>query len=290
MTVAIYGRQIEPGHLPAVVGLLELLHRHHIAVLVHRSFAAYLPAGAAGYDVFTGLPADVSCLISLGGDGTFLESVGLACYSQTPVFGINAGRLGFLSTVPLSDAEEAVTALLQHDFRIEARTLLKVSGDFLPAGDSPYALNDVGVQRLHPSLVTVRVAINGEALPDYWADGLLVATPTGSTAYSMSAGGPIAAPDSQCLIITPIASHNLNMRPLVVADSAHIALQVTCRKGVAVISIDNRTYETPSGAGISIEKAPYPAKIVRLHKSSFFNTLCEKLSWGYDKRNANVNH
>ncbi|MDR3184070.1 MAG: NAD(+)/NADH kinase [Prevotellaceae bacterium] len=286
MTVALYGRQIEPGHLPEVICLLQLLNQHHIDVLVHRSFAAYLPAGAARYDTFTELPAGIHCLISLGGDGTFLESVGIACYSHTPVFGINAGRLGFLSTVPLSNAGEAVNALLHHDYRIEERTLLKVSGEFLPPGDSPYALNDVGVQRLQLALVTVRVTINGEALPDYWADGLLVATPTGSTAYSMSAGGPVAAPDSQSLIITPIASHNLNMRPLVVADSAHIKLQVANRKGAAVVSLDNRTYEVPSGTEIRIEKAPYTAKLIRLHRSSFFGTLCEKLSWGYDKRNT----
>jgi NAD+ kinase len=286
MVVALYGRQIEPAHIPDVVGLLQQLNRHRVTVFVHRSFAACLPAGAAHYEIFTGLPAGVHCLISLGGDGTFLESVGLACYSHTPVFGINTGRLGFLSTVPLSDAEEAIDALLHNDYRMEERTLLKASGDFLPAGDSPYALNDVGVQHFHPSLVTVRVTINGEALPDYWADGLLVATPTGSTAYSMSAGGPIVAPDSRSLIITPIASHNLNMRPLVVADSAVIKLQVFSRKDVAVISIDNRTYEAPSGTGVQLEKASYTAKIVRLHKSSFFSTLCEKLSWGYDKRNA----
>jgi NAD+ kinase len=144
----------------------------------------------------------------------------------------------------------------------------------------------VGVQHFHPSLVTVRVTVNEEALPDYWADGLLVATPTGSTAYSMSAGGPIVAPDSQSLIITPIASHNLNMRPLVIADSARIKLQIITRRGVAIISIDNRVYEVPSGTGIELEKAAYTAKIIRLRESSFFNTLCEKLSWGYDKRNA----
>jgi NAD+ kinase len=272
--------------LPEVIRLLQLLNRHRVSVFVHRSFASYLPAGATRYDIFTELPAGAHCLISLGGDGTFLESIGLACYSHTPVFGINTGRLGFLSTVSLSDSERVVNALLQHDYRIEARTLLKVSGDFLPAGDSPYALNDVGVQHLHPSLIAVRVTVNEEKLPDYWADGLLVATPTGSTAYSMSAGGPIVAPDSQTLLITPMASHNLNMRPLVIADSARIKLQVVSRKGVAVVSIDNRIYEVPSGTEIQLEKAAYAAKIIRLHESSFFGTLCEKLSWGYDKRNA----
>ena len=286
MLVALYGRQIEPVDLPEVIRLLQWLNRHDVTVHVHQSFAAYLPAGGARYDLFTELPAGIHCLISLGGDGTFLESVGLACYSHTPVFGINTGRLGFLSTVPLRHFEKALHALLHHDYRIEARALLKVSGSFLPAGDSPYALNDVGVQHFHPSLVTVRVTVNEEALPDYWADGLLVATPTGSTAYSMSAGGPIVAPDSQSLIITPIASHNLNMRPLVIADSARIKLQIITRRGVAIISIDNRVYEVPSGTGIELEKAAYTAKIIRLRESSFFNTLCEKLSWGYDKRNA----
>jgi NAD+ kinase len=286
MVVALYGRQVEPVDLPEIIRLLQWLNRHEVTVLVHRSFAAYLPAGAARYDVFAELPADVHCLISLGGDGTFLESIALACYSHTPVFGINTGRLGFLSTVPLSYSEKALNALLHHDYRVEARTLLEVSGSFLPASDSPYALNDVGVQHFHPSLVTVRVTVNDEKLPDYWADGLLVATPTGSTAYSMSAGGPIVAPDSQSLIITPVASHNLNMRPLVIADSARIKLQVVSRKGVAAISIDNRLYEVPSGTEIQLEKAAYTAKIIRLHESSFFSTLCDKLSWGYDKRNA----
>ncbi|MDR3180968.1 MAG: NAD(+)/NADH kinase [Prevotellaceae bacterium] len=286
MVVAIYGRQIAPAALPEVIRLLQWLNQHDVKVLVHCSFAAYLPADAARYEAITELPADIHCLISLGGDGTFLESVGLACYSHTPVFGINTGRLGFLSTVPLCHSEEALHALLHHDYRIEERTLLKVSGRFLPASDSPYALNDVGVQHFHPSLVTVRVSVNDEALPDYWADGLLVATPTGSTAYSMSAGGPIVAPDSQSFIITPIASHNLNMRPLVIADSARIKLQIVSRKGVAMISIDNRLYEVPSGTEVQLEKAAYTAKIIRLHESSFFNTLCEKLSWGYDKRNA----
>jgi NAD+ kinase len=286
MLVAIYGRQIDSADLPEVVRLLQWLNQHGIAVLVHRSLTACLPADAAPYEIYAELPADVHCLISLGGDGTFLESVCLACYSHTPVFGINTGRLGFLSTVPLSHAEKAVNALLHRDYRIEERSLLKVSGQFLPASDSPYALNDVGIQRLHLSLVTVRVTVNGEKLPDYWADGLLVATPTGSTAYSMSAGGPIVAPDSQSFIITPIASHNLNMRPLVIADSAHIKLQVVSRKGVAVISIDNRIYEVPSETEIELEKAAYTAKIIRLHESSFFGTLCEKLSWGYDKRNS----
>ena len=285
MVVALYGRQVEPVDLPEVIRLLQWLNRHDVAALVHRSFAAYLPADAARYDIFTELPADIHCLISIGGDGTFLESVGLACYSHTPVFGINTGRLGFLSSVPLSHFEQALSALLHHDYRIEARTLLKVSGQFLPASDSPYALNDVGVQHFHPSLVTVRITVDEEKLPDYWADGLLVATPTGSTAYSMSAGGPVVAPGSQSFIITPIASHNLNVRPLVIADSAHIKLQVVSRRGVAVISIDNRLYEVPSGTEIHLEKAAYTAKIIRLRESSFFSTLCEKLSWGYDKRN-----
>ena len=286
MVVALYGRQIAPVDLPEVVRLLQWLNQHEVAALVHQSFAAYLPAGAARYGVVDELPADIHCLISLGGDGTFLESVGLACYSHTPVFGINTGRLGFLSTVPLRHFEKALQALLHHDYRVETRTLLKVSGPFLPAGDSPYALNDVGVQHFHPSLVTVRVSVNEEALPDYWADGLLVATPTGSTAYSMSAGGPVVAPDSQSFIITPIASHNLNMRPLVIADSARIKLQIVSRKGVAMVSIDNRVYEVPSGTEITLEKAAYTAKMIRLRESSFFSTLCEKLSWGYDKRNV----
>jgi NAD+ kinase len=254
-------------------------------IFVHQSFAAYLPTATTDFETYTQLPDDIHCLMSLGGDGTLLDSVRLAGCSGTPVLGINTGRLGFLSSVPLSDADKAVDALLNNNYRLEERTLLEVSGDFLPAGDSPYALNDIGIQRHHPSMIAIRVTINQEALPDYWADGLLLATPTGSTAYSMSAGGPIVAPDSQSIIITPIASHNLNIRPLVIADNAEVGVQVFTRKGAAVISLDNRIYDVPSGTEIQVRKANFTAKIIKLHRSSFFSALHEKLSWGIDKRN-----
>jgi len=286
--VALYGRRIHIDYLNDTLILLQLLHQRGIHVYVHKSFADCLPDTTVPYDTFTKLPDNIYCLMSLGGDGTLLDSVCLAGNSDTPVLGINTGRLGFLSSVPLSDAGNAVDALLNNDYRIEERLLLHVSGKFLPNDDSPYTLNDVGIQRHYPSMISLRLTINKETLPDYWADGLLVATPTGSTAYSMSAGGPIVSPDSQSILITPIASHNLNIRPLVIADDSEVDVQVITRKGGAVISLDTRMYEAPSGTVVHIRKADFKAKIIRLHQSSFFTTLHEKLLWGSDKRNTSL--
>jgi NAD+ kinase len=285
MTIAIYGQRIDPVYQPDILRLLQLLNKHNIRFFIHKTFLACLPEFHNTQEEFTALPSGIDCVISLGGDGTFLESVRLVGNSGIPVLGINIGRLGFLSTVPLDKMEDAMDALLQQKYDIEERTLLKASGSFLPSEVSPYALNEIGIQRHYPSVISIRLTINEETLPDYWADGLLIATPTGSTAYSMSVGGPIVVPDSKSFIISPIASHNLNIRPLVISDDAKLNVQAITRKGTAIFSVDNRLHEVDSGAEMHIQKANFTAKTIRLHGNSFFTTLHEKLSWGIDKRN-----
>ena len=288
MIIAINGQQIETAYLPAVVHLLKLFQEKNIKISVRPTLQQLLGNAGLHVEAFTKLPEDIDYLISLGGDGTFLDSIALVEKSGVPVLGINTGRLGFLSNITLEDCEKTVFNLLQKNYTIEERSLLKVSGDFLPSGDIPYALNEIGIQKRLPTMmISIKVSINGERLPDYWADGLLVSTPTGSTAYSMSVGGPIIVPEARCLLLSPIASHNLSTRPLVISDQSTIKMQVTTRYNTAaIISLDNRFYEVASGTEISIAKAAFTVKTVRLYGSSFFSTLQEKLLWGSDKRNA----
>jgi len=286
MVITINGRQVEAVYLPAIVYLLKLFQEKNIQILVHPALQRWLHDAGHCVESFVEVPKNTDYLISLGGDGTFLESVLLAEQSGIPILGINTGRLGFLSNITLDDIDKTVELLLQKQYTIEERSLLKLSGDFLPEGDIPYALNEIGVQKHLPAMITINVSIDGEQLPDYWADGLLVATPTGSTAYSMSVGGPIMVPDASCLLLSPIASHNLSIRPLVINDRSVIKMKVNTRHNTAIIRLDNRLYEVPSGTAISIEKAAFTVKTIRLHGSSFFSTLQEKLLWGNDKRNT----
>ncbi|MDR0295111.1 MAG: NAD kinase [Prevotellaceae bacterium] len=287
MLIAVNGRQVEAAYLPAVVHLLELLQKKNINISVAPALQQLLSDVGYRVESFVELPKNADYLISIGGDGTFLESVLLIAKSGIPVMGINTGRLGFLSNITLADCEKTISYLLQKKYTIEERSLLKVSGDFLPAGDIPYALNEIGIQkRMATIMINIKVSVNGEKLPDYWADGLLVSTPTGSTAYSMSVGGPIIVPEARCLLLSPIASHNLSTRPLIINDHSTIKVQANTRHNTIIISLDNRIYEVASGAKISIEKASFTVKTIRLYGSNFFSTLQEKLLWGSDKRNV----
>ncbi len=286
MRIAINGRQLAPTHLPEARRFIANLQAKGVAVFCCDRLAAQLPELSLPTIRCGQLPADLDYLISLGGDGTFLDSVLLVAGTHIPVLGINTGRLGFLSNIPLEESEQAINALLNNNYTLEERSMLHISGAFLSDTDIPYALNEIGIQKHLPAMISIRVRLNGERLPDYWADGLLVSTPTGSTAYSMSVGGPIMMPATKSLLLSPIASHNLSTRPLVIDDQAQLQLQVFTRHDTAVVSLDNRLYEVPSGAEIWIKKAPFTLKTIRLHGCSFFSTLHEKLLWGTDKRNT----
>ena len=227
---------------------------------------------------------DVELLLSVGGDGTFLSSSVHAAAKDIPVMGVNLGRLGFLSE---NRPEDVAGALLSGDYTVENRTMLKA--EVVTGQDDidswPYALNEMTVRRNGAAMLSVDVVIDGVCLPTYWADGLIVSTSSGSTAYSLSVGGPIVLPESKVLLVSPIAPHNLNMRPLVVPDTSEILLSMHSRDGKFEFSADNRTCELAEGVDIRISVAQFSLKRVRLNSSNFINALTEKLFWGEDVRN-----
>ena len=220
--------------------------------------------------------------LSVGGDGTFLSASICVAGSGIPVLGVNLGRMGFLSeNVP----EDVVDALNSGAYTYENRTLLEVCETSLPEDYWPFALNEVVVHRGSGSILGVDVCVNGMKLPTYWADGLLVATSSGSTAYSLSVGGPIVTPESKVLIISPIAPHNLNVRPLVVPDTSEIVLKFQSRDEHVIFSADNRMVEISSQEVVKISRASFCLKKVKLNNANFIQALTEKLFWGEDIRN-----
>ncbi len=224
-------------------------------------------------------------LLSVGGDGTFLSSSTMAAGCDIPILGVNLGRLGFLSENRPSAVAQAI---LSGDYTIENRVMLRaeVHADDAEINDWPYALNEFTVHRSGAAMLGVDVCIDGINLPTYWSDGLIVSTSSGSTAYSLSAGGPIVLPESKVLIITPIAPHNLNVRPLVVPDSSSISLRMQSRDANVTFTADNRTSSVPADSEIRISVAQFSLKRVRLNRSNFIDALTEKLFWGEDIRNV----
>ena len=234
------------------------------------------------------LPEDADMLLSIGGDGTFLSAAKYLAGRPIPVMGVNCGRMGFLSENRPCDVAQAI---LSGEYTVENRAMLKAeildhgTGDGSGIGVWPYALNEFTVHRSGAAMLGVDVTIDGVCLPTYWADGLIVSTSSGSTAYSLSAGGPIVLPESKVLIISPIAPHNLNVRPLVVPDSAEISLRLNSRDDKVILTADNRTSLVSSETQIRISVAQFSLKRVRLKRSNFIDALTEKLFWGEDVRN-----
>ena len=240
--------------------------------------------GCECYMVEDELASDTDMVLSVGGDGTFLSVSKLVADSGIPVVGVNSGRLGFLSE---NRPEDVAEALLSGDYTIEDRTLLcavPIDGEDC-RGEDVFALNEITVHRSGAAVLGVDVSIDGKMLPTYWADGLIVSTSSGSTAYSLSVGGPIVLPKAEVLIISPIAPHNLNVRPLVVPDSSEIMLSMQSRDGKCIFTADNMTRELPEGFKIKVSVARFSLRRVRLNKTDFINALTEKLFWGEDVRN-----
>lgn len=237
-------------------------------------------AGIEMYSIAEGLRDNTDMLLSFGGDGTFLTAAHLVCRAGVPVLGVNLGRLGFLSDAELTDVEEA---LISGNWKVESRTMIQANA----AGKCFNAINEVALRRIASGTLGVDVTVGEDKLPTYWADGLLVSTSTGSTAYCLSAGGPICSPELRAFIITPIAPHNLNLRPLVVPEDAVIVMSAFDRKNrKVVLSIDNMDFEIPAGEPVRISCAPFPLLRVVSGKSSFIDALRSKLLWGEDVRNT----
>lgn len=251
--------------------------------------AVVLPQGGT-FTSYEDLPQDVDLLIALGGDGTFLNALTFIRDRHIPVAGINFGRLGFLTTGIVSeDADNGwMDALFSGKYRVEERTLLEVSCPGIAGQIYPYAMNEVTLQRLDPHMLGVDLRINGAALPTYWADGLVISTVTGSTAYSLSVGGPIALPGSDVIIIAPIAPHNLNVRPLIVSGDSELELKIEAKRGRSYLSLDNRQAVISDTDVIKVHRAPFKVGCAVLSESNFLDALRDKLLWGQDKRNVGV--
>ena len=255
--------------------------------LDERVLALLADLGACGFDVYPALKAEditegTEMLLSFGGDGTFLSAAALALDASLPVLGVNFGRLGFLSE---NRPDDVVKALACKDYSVRKRGMVRVSG--LSEGDGPQmALNEICVLRKGAAMLGVDVEIDSRPLPTYWADGLLVATSCGSTAYALSAGGPICTPDSRVLIIAPVAPHNLNVRPLVVPDTSRIRIRFQSRDAYVTLTADNRGYDVPSSACLEIEGVPEVLQRVELGGFSFIEALRSRLMWGGDVRNV----
>lgn len=228
---------------------------------------------------------DADFVISMGGDGTFLRAAGRVGNRQIPILGINMGRLGFLADVLPSEIESTLDRVLSGDYIIEDHTVIKLESDGEVVSCNPFALNDIAVlKRDSASMISIKARVNGDFLVNYRADGLIIATPTGSTAYSLSNGGPIIVPQSGSLCITPVAPHSLNIRPIVINDTGVIELEVESRSHNFLVAVDGRSLKMAEGTRLTIRKAPYTVKIIKLKNRRYFSTLHEKLMWGADNR------
>lgn len=275
-----------------ILALFDIFKRHHAEIYIHKNFEAFLSENTGiktdknkiFHDNRT-LPPDTDFLFSFGGDGTFLETLKIVKDRDMPIIGINTGRLGFLANISRDEICISVEDLFQGNYTLEERTLIRLSSNRSIPGDFNVALNEITIHKYGAGMISVNTELDSEYLNTYWADGLIISTPTGSTAYSMSVGGPIVLPESHNFIISPIAPHNLSVRPLIVPDNKTISLSVKSRADRFLVSIDSITHEVENDAILNIDKAPYNLKLVKFPGTSFYNTLRNKLMWGVDKRN-----
>lgn len=234
-------------------------------------------------NIYDELPEDIDILLSYGGDGTFLGSVAMLKGRSIPIVGVNSGHLGFLSTISHERIEDLIKALSRGEYTIEERSLIEV--ECSEEIDFPYAFNEFTIQKDGMSMVDITLSVESKFLARYMADGVIFSTPSGSTAYSLSVGGAILSPDCKNFIISPIAAHNLNIRPLVLPDDKEYHIEVSSRSQSALITLDNRTYYIPSQSRFKLRRAEKGIEIVKLESESFVETLREKMMWGYDARN-----
>jgi len=293
MDIAIYGRPFEKKYHDAVYKLFNRLVKKDVNVKIYKPFYDYLkdeikfdPEIEGTFTKHTQIDKSLDFMFSIGGDGTFLESVSYVRNKKIPIIGINIGRLGFLANVPHQEIEHALDAIFAKKHSIENRSLLEMTSSNNMFADFNYALNEITVhKRDTSSMVTIHAYMNDELLNSYWADGLIISTPTGSTAYSLSAGGPIVIPNSNNFVITPIAPHSLAVRPIVVSDNNVLKLKMEGRTINFLASLDYRSEVFDSTVELTIQKADFEIRMVRLPGQSFFSTIRNKLMWGVDKRN-----
>jgi NAD+ kinase len=292
MKIALYARQVQVALHPFIGELFRELNRHKCEISVYQPFynqVKHLLDEYEGLILFNSgseIRGKADFLFSIGGDGTMLDTLTLVQDSGIPVLGINIGRLGFLSSIAKDEMAYAVESLVKGHFSLDKRSLLRLESNRSLFGDVNYALNELTIHKKDSSsMIIINTFLNGEYLNSYWADGLIIATPTGSTGYSMSCGGPIIVPYSDNFVITPIAPHNLNVRPIVVSDKNVVSLEVEGRSQYFLASLDSRSVTIDSSISLAIRKEDFTMNLVRIADDNFLGTLRKKLNWGLDPRN-----
>ena len=294
MKIAVFGQYYQSNTAEIAIKVVDFLKKNDVTILFEATFLNILKEkeivldNFETYSSYEELPTDTEALISIGGDGTILKAATFIRDKNIPIIGINAGRLGFLATVQFDKIDELLQKVLIKDYYISKRSLLSI--ETTPFYENfavlDFALNEVTVARKDTtSMITIDTYLNGEYLTSYWADGLIVSTPTGSTGYSLSCGGPVLTPEVNSFVITPMAPHNLNARPLVITDDTVIELKVTGREEQFLISLDSRIAAVGKDTVVRIKKTPFTIPIIEFKEESFLNTIRKKLLWGADKRN-----
>ena len=292
MKIAIYGRQFnDPVVIPYIQQVFDSLASHGAEIYVHQQLHTYLHQHIkqVQYNV---LGADdkikgfIDLFLTLGGDGTLLDMVSVIRDTGIPIIGINFGRLGYLASINKNDIAAAIHAVVNKQFTLDSRELLSINSELEVFGNNNFALNDITIHKRDDSaMITTHVFLNEEYLNSYWGDGIIISTATGSTAYSLSCGGPIIFPESNSVVLTPVAPHNLNVRPIILPDTSVLAFDVECRSANYLVSCDSRTAVINKTMRFKVSKAGFKLNLIRLNNESYLSTLRNKLLWGLDARN-----
>jgi NAD+ kinase len=292
MKVAIYSRGLDFEQENPLVVLLEELTRYDTSILIFQQLLTqftlpqHLHEKVVPFLTSDDLNEQIDCLISLGGDGTLLDAVALVRNKNIPILGINFGRLGFLASISKEELASAVDSLINQSFLIDKRTLIHLDSNEKLFGETPFGLNEFAIHKRDTSpMVKIHTYLNGEFLNTYWADGLIVSTPTGSTGYNMSCNGPIMFPETSSFVITPVAPHNLNVRSIIVPDTNVISFEVEGRGEQIICALDARREIVNKTIQLAVRREKFGVNLVRLNENSFLSTLRTKLTWGLDKRN-----
>lgn len=292
MKAAIYSRVMEEEQRKDVQFLFDELSKQKIHAVVFLPFfeqikdRIHLPSSVSTFYLSEDLSEEIEFVISLGGDGTLLDTVTLVRDKGIPVMGINFGRLGFLAGIGKEEVADAVKALIKQTYIIDKRTLIHLDASMPMFGKVPFALNEFAIHKRDTApMIKIHTYLNGEFLNTYWSDGLIVSTPTGSTGYSLSCNGPIVFPDAGSFLITPVAPHNLNVRPIVVPDDNVISFEVESRSDQIICALDSRREIINKNVQLAVKKESFMLNLVRLNENNFLQTLHNKLTWGLDKRN-----
>ena len=292
MRIAIYSRGLEADQQNGIKLLLSELAAYKIEPVIFQDFFNQFYSIINFGDKYSTFNApedlidDIDFIISLGGDGTLLDTVTFVRDTGSPVMGINYGRLGFLASIGKDELHTAVEALVKRTYVLDKRTLLHLDANMPLFDKTPYALNEITIHKKDTSpMIKIHTYLNGEFLNTYWADGLIVATPTGSTGYSLSCNGPVIFPESASFVITPVSPHNLNIRPIIVADDNIISFEVEGRTDGFLCTLDSRREIVDKDVQLAVKKEAFGINLIRLNENNFLQTLRNKLSWGLDKRN-----